>query len=156
MTKRTSSKYSRRGAGFTLVELMITVVIGAILVGIAVPAYTSQVRKARRTDARNALLDLAGREERWLSVSNGYTQVNANVGYPGTNWPQTLINGYYTVSVQSPDPGQPGIVPSFIITATAANSQASDSACAIFTVIQTGRQTALDSSNAINTTTCWR
>ena len=52
---------SRRHAGFTLVELMITVVILAIVVSIAMPSYSVQVRKSRRTEARTALLDLAGR-----------------------------------------------------------------------------------------------
>ncbi|MBS3745013.1 MAG: prepilin-type N-terminal cleavage/methylation domain-containing protein, partial [Wenzhouxiangellaceae bacterium] len=41
--------------GFTLIELMITVAILAILVGIALPAYQNQVQKARRADAVSGL-----------------------------------------------------------------------------------------------------
>ena len=48
----------RRVAGFTLVELMVTILIGAILLAIAVPTYQAQIRKSRRTEARNAVLDL--------------------------------------------------------------------------------------------------
>ena len=47
-------------AGFTLIELMVTVAIVGILATIAATSYQSQVMKSRRTDARTALLDLAG------------------------------------------------------------------------------------------------
>jgi len=43
--------------GFTLIELVVTMVIIAILAAIAIPSYTSYVRKGRRTDAKSALLD---------------------------------------------------------------------------------------------------
>ena len=140
--------------GFTLVELMIVVVIAAILVAIAVPAYTSQLQKSRRTDARNALLDIAAREERFLSVSNSYSAVTTDVGYGGA-WPQKVTNNYYTVTVAVPDPNYVGNGPSFIVTATPAGIQASDTACATFTVTQIGKQSAFTSANVDNSTTCW-
>jgi type IV pilus assembly protein PilE len=158
MTNRTSFLCSRRIGGFTLIELMITVVVLAIIVGIAVPSYTQQIRKSRRTDARNALLDIAGREERWLSVSNSYSAVPTDVGYPGAAWlpPVNLPDGYYTVSVTTPDAAnQPGVANSFIITATAIGQQASDTDCATFTVNQQGVQTAATAAAVANTTTCW-
>src|SRR5271154_4603452 len=116
MTDRSIADLRRTG-GFTLVELMITVVVLAIIVALAVPAYTQQVQKARRTDARNALLDIAGREERFLSVSNSYSATPADVQYSGA-WPQVVTNGYYSVGVQVPDPAYVGNGPSFIVTAT--------------------------------------
>jgi type IV pilus assembly protein PilE len=145
----------RRSGGFTLIELMITVVVLAIIVGIAMPAYTQQIHKSRRTDARNALLDLAGREERFLSIQGAYSQVPTDVGYTGA-WPQVIMNGYYSVQVFSPDPAavNPGN-PSFIIKATAVGLQASDTDCATFTVNQVGVQTAQNSANVDNTPTCW-
>ena len=57
--------------GFTLVELMVVIVIASILMAIAVPSYKNSIRKSRRTDAKTALLDLAGREERFNST-NGF------------------------------------------------------------------------------------
>ncbi len=151
MINRNSLSSSRRLSGFTLVELMITVAILAIIAAIAVPAYTRQVQKARRTDARNALLDLAGREERWLSVANSYSQNTTDLGYTGA-WPVATTNGYYNVTVKVPDPNAVSPTnPSFIITATAVGTQANDTACATFSVNQLGQQFATPSAAA----TCW-
>ena len=76
--------------GFTLIELMVTIVIASILLAVAVPTYQAQVRKSRRTDAKNAVLDLASREERYLSIYNLYSQSPGDLGYaaPGatTTW----------------------------------------------------------------------
>src|SRR3954466_15994752 len=100
----------RRMAGFTLIELMVTLVVAAILISIAVPSYQTQVRKSRRTEARNAVMDLAAREERYYSVNNAYTDAALELGYGNDN---TVISGlpigsgYYTVSVdlKAPNPG---------------------------------------------------
>mgnify|MGYP004597332387 FL=1 len=44
----------RKKQGFTLAELLIVVAIIAVLVGIAIPVFTSQLEKAREaTDAAN-------------------------------------------------------------------------------------------------------
>ncbi|MFL6603320.1 MAG: type IV pilin protein [Steroidobacteraceae bacterium] len=140
-----------RAAGFTLVELMVTIVVASILASIAVPSYMSQIRKSRRTEARTAVLDLATREERYFSVNNGYTANDVNLGYGATNKAITnlkVASGYYTVTVTTPASatGQPG----FLIKATAAGTQAKDTPCQTFTVDQTGAQTSTPS-----TTGCW-
>jgi type IV pilus assembly protein PilE len=141
-----------RMGGFTLIELMIAVVIVAIIAAIALPAYTLQTQKARRAEARNALLDIAGREERFLSVANAYSQLPTDVGYAGAGWPLNSSNGYYSITVTAPAGANP---PSFTITATAIGTQANDAQCASFTVDQTGAQTALNSAAALNSATCW-
>jgi type IV pilus assembly protein PilE len=156
MIMRTTFLGPKRVGGFTLIELMITCVVLAIIVGIAVPAYTQQMHKARRADARNAILDLAGREERFLSISNSYSQTASDMGY--TAFPMTVNNGYYQLTVTVPDPafvaaGNTG--PSYIITATALGAQLTDSDCRTFTVNQIGQQVALTTGGAINTPTCW-
>ena len=43
----------RVSGGFTLIEIMITVLIVAVLAAVATAGYRSQVQKSRRTDARN-------------------------------------------------------------------------------------------------------
>ena len=89
-------QYSR---GMTLMELMIVVVIVSILASIAIPSYIQQVRKSRRVEAKTALLDLAGREERYFSTSvNGanYSPLPSDLGYTGA-WPIPVGNNYYQV-----------------------------------------------------------
>jgi len=140
-------------SGFSLIELMVAVVVVAILASIAIPTYTAQILKSHRTEARSAILDLAGREERVLSVSNSYSQVPTDVGYTGTSWGTGLAvgSGYYTVVItvgNSP--------PSFTITATAAGGQTADSSCASFTVNQLGQQSSLNSGATDSTSTCWK
>jgi type IV pilus assembly protein PilE len=53
--------------GFTLVELMITVAIVAILSSLAYSAYTGQVRKTSRKEAVGKVLDIARRLEGFRS-----------------------------------------------------------------------------------------
>src|ERR1700730_9152184 len=84
-------------AGFTLIELMVTIVVASILAAIAIPAYTSQIRKSRRTEARTALLDLASREERFNSTNSAYTSSSRNLAYTGA-WPVTVGSGYYQIT----------------------------------------------------------
>lgn len=155
MTHRISFHSSRRIGGFTLVELMIACVVLAIIVAIAVPSYQAQVRKSRRADARNAILDLAGREEKYLSIANSYSQTPSDVGYAGANFPITVNNGYYQVTVVVPDPNQAPGITSYLITATYFGPQVTDTDCAQFSVNQLGQQAALNSAGAPNTATCW-
>jgi type IV pilus assembly protein PilE len=158
MSTRNSSGSSARHAGFSLIELMVTMLVVAILASIAVPTYTAQIRKSRRTEARSAILDLAGREERVLSVSNSYSQIPTDVGYTGTSWGTGISvgSGYYSVVVTVPDPNFTGTGSSYVITASAVGTQTADTSCASFSTNQMGKQSSLDSSSADSTSTCWK
>jgi type IV pilus assembly protein PilE len=142
-------------AGFTLIELMVALVVAAVLILIAIPGYQSQIRSSRRTEAKTALLDLAGREETLFSTKNVYSNLPSDLGYGAVALP-IQVGSYYQVMLLSPDPASIS-QPSFTITATpvAGSSQAQDAACQAFSVDQLGNQTALDSGGALNTKTCW-
>ncbi len=135
----------------TLVELMVTVAIVAILATIATTSYTSQVQKSRRTDARSALLDLAGREEKLFSTTNAYSATLSDLGYNSA----TVGSGYYTVAIVSPDTvGQPTVTgPTYAITATAVGSQLGDTQCLTLSVNQTGLQSSTPTTTPA--ATCW-
>jgi type IV pilus assembly protein PilE len=154
MQSRSLTRFSRL-RGFTLVELMIVVVIGSILLGIAVPSYMSSIRKTRRSEAKTAILELAGREERYLSTNPaGYSTTPSDVGY--VNFTTPVGNGYYTVAVCVTASGAASacapstlVGPSYLITATpvAGTSQASDTQCTSFSVDSGGGQRSSDAKD---------
>ncbi|MBV9345572.1 MAG: prepilin-type N-terminal cleavage/methylation domain-containing protein [Gammaproteobacteria bacterium] len=156
-------KSSQPQGGFTLAELMVVVVIAAILISLAVPSYITSIRKSRRTEAKTALLDLAGREERYLSTNPaGYTAAAAQLGYAAL--PGVVGNGYYQLSVCIAGTGAAAGTcpngpagPSFIATAVpvAGQSQANDLQCQSFSVDSTGNQLAFDNGGVNQTQLCW-
>ncbi len=142
-------------SGFSLLELMIAVAIVGILGTIAVGAYTSQVTKSRRTDARTALVDMAGREEKLYSTTNAYGTTPNALGYgtAGATFPLLVGSGYYTVNVSVPDPAQASLLPNtFIITATPVGAQAGDKQCTTLSLNQLGQQT---STGTADYALCW-
>jgi type IV pilus assembly protein PilE len=131
---------------------MVAMVVMAILAAIVIPSYTSQIRKSRRTEARTALMDAAAREERFYATNNYYTVGVANLGY--TAPAQGLLyvgSSYYSLTVTCTATKDP--CTDFTLTATTANSQAKDTACASLTLTNTGQQSATGATNA--TTLCW-
>ncbi len=67
--------------GMTLIELMIVVVIVGILSAIAFPAYQAYVNRAKRTEAKTLLLEVAARQERYYFDNNTYTANATDLGY---------------------------------------------------------------------------
>lgn len=92
-----------RPSGFTLMELMIAVAVIGILAAIAYPAYTDSIRRARRSDARNALLDLAARQERFYNQYNQYATSVTGTGSSGLGYTSADITvsnkTWYTVTL---------------------------------------------------------
>ena len=83
-----------KSAGFTLLELMVTLVIVSVLAAIAVPYYDDFTRKSRRTEGVNALVQVAALQERWFTENGTYTSNLTELGLQnaGTN---TTENEYY-------------------------------------------------------------
>jgi len=143
-------------AGFSLIELLVVLVIAAILASIALPAYQAQIRKSRRTEVKTALLDLAGREERYFSTNNAYSCVPTDLGYNGATFPQNVGDGYYKVSTCAVTVGTAAAVATFTITALPIAPQDADTKCASFTVTSAGVQSSLDSGSVDTSSTCWK
>jgi type IV pilus assembly protein PilE len=140
-----------RTRGFTLIELVVAMVVVGILAAIAIPSYTNYMRKARRTDAKVALLGLAALEERYFSTSNTYSATPADLGFTGTTWPQTVGGGYYTVTVSGVAAATTTTTATYLITANATGSQTADTNCATYTINQAGTRTATTNADGL----CW-
>jgi len=155
MPQRNHWRTSGPAAGFTLVELMIVVVIAGTLLAIAIPSYIDKVRTSRRVEAKTALLDLAGREERFYNTNNTYSLTPSDLGYGAVaaSFPMAVGSSYYNVNVTNISAGSAGppvVAPTYTITATAINDQLKDTQCQTFTLTNTGLQTS-----APNATQCW-
>lgn len=133
--------------GFTLIEVMITVAIIAILAAIATPAYNEQIRKSRRADAKVALAQTAQRLERCYVDNNTFVFDAANA--PGCPQSHTTSDGYYTITVAA--------TPStYSLTArpTAKGSQDDDSHCNQIILGSDGSKTSKDKTGTVNDY-CW-
>lgn len=146
---------SRKFRGFTLIELMVAVAIVGILSALAYPAYTNYIMKSRRTDAKNALLDLAAREERYYSMSNQYSTNPSNLGYgTATTFPvnvQTSNAAYYQLSLNAPVPASAAL-PTYAASAIPLGNQTNDG-CGSYTINQLGVQG--NTGNSTSTADCW-
>jgi len=121
-----------RTRGFTLIELMITAAIVAILAAVAYPAYTSHVRKAHRAAAQTYLMDLAQKQVQYLLDNRAYASTEAALGATAP----TDVSTNYNITV-APLTGPP---PTFLLTAApkSGSAQAGD---VVLTINQAGQKT---------------
>ncbi len=135
--------------GFTLIELMITVAIIAILGAIAYPSYTSHVRKTKRAEAKTRLLQVAQLQERWFTEKNTYTtNVASLLGVAGTVYSASTNDPSSGYQITAAAAAGGTIANSFVLTATAQGDQTSDT-CGNLTLSSTGQKTASGSGQ------CW-
>lgn len=79
--------------GFTLIELMVTVVIVSILAAIAIPSYQSFIVRTNRADAQKALLTTSQAMERYFIANNSYASAGADAGSPSVGLKQSPDSG---------------------------------------------------------------
>jgi len=113
--------FSRRRNGFTLIEVMITVVIIAILASIAIPSYQRYVIRAKRSAAQAQMMEIANREQQFLLANRSYADKTTLAASGYSLPPEVAANYDYTITL--PAAGAP---PGFVLTFTPSGSQASD------------------------------
>ncbi len=127
------------GAGFTLIELMIALVIIALLAGLALPSYLDSIQRARRGDGQASLLRLQLEQEKWRANNLSYSSSLSDLGLGGSS-----ADGFYSLAITSAN------ATGFTATATATSSQSSDTDCLTLTLVQTGANTTTTPAE------CWR
>jgi type IV pilus assembly protein PilE len=137
-----------KSSGFTLVELMITVVIIAILSSIAVPAYRSYVQRSRRSEATSALLRIQAAQEKFFLQNNAYSANLVGAPPAGLGMLNTTDSGNYDLVLAPAGAG-------YTATATATSTQADDAKCVTFTINPNGVRSATGSATN-PTVECWK
>lgn len=119
--------------GFTLLELMITLAIIAILVALAYPSYIQYVRKAKRGDAQQLLMNWSVNQEIFRSNNPTYADSDDLA-------PPTLDDFVLSVSDVSAS--------TYTLQADASGDQENDSedgvSCDVMTLDQNGEKTEIE------------
>ena len=143
--------------GFTLLEMLITVAMVAILMAIATPSYNEYVRRSARADAQLVLQQAANHLERIYAECNSYvlrdastvppcnTSVNANDALP-LELTRAPLDGTqrYTIAVEQ--------LAAQAYTLNAAPLDATDP-CGTFSMQSNGTRTV---TGTLGADACWR
>jgi type IV pilus assembly protein PilE len=144
----------RKAKGFTLVELMIVVAIIALISVIAYPSYMNYVVNTKRNAARNALLQIADRQQQFFMDNKRYAATLTELGLAANPLvlddqgnPTDAGNRQAVYSVSLSDLA----ATTYTITAAPMNGQARhDTKCGSLTLDQAGAQAA-----STGATDCW-
>ena len=128
--------------GITLIELMIVVVIISILAAIAYPNYQEFTARAKRNEARAALLRLATNQERFYLNNNSFTNDLTALSFATTPTAVTET-GYYRIQVTAANPSN------FTATATYLHGGSEANRCLTFTITGRGVKSSGPDGN------CW-
>ena len=133
----------------------MVVSIVAILAMVAYPAYTDQVHKSRRSDAKQALMRASQGLERCYSRYRRFDTTDCDLVGSGPSVATTSQDGYYAISSLSPAGTETLAAETFSLFASPQGSQAGDTRCASLRMDRSGAYSATDAAGNDTTAFCW-
>jgi type IV pilus assembly protein PilE len=138
---------NRRGSpstGFTLIELIIVISIISLLVALAVPAFSDYVRKGKRAEAQQLLMNWANLQEIWRANNPTYADADDIAAPTHDDYTFTVTNVTAT---------------SYTLTADPTGNQVKDKdqglACDPLTLNQSGDRTPTKTVDGQTQPVCW-
>ncbi len=131
---------TRQRRGFTIIEVVVTMLIIGVLAAVALPSFESAMRKSRRSDAIALIAIAQQAQERWRSNNSAYTTnltslptaTPGGLGLASTN----SANGYYGLTASVEAGGSTIYVLAAI--ANTGTAQEGDTACKVMAVRAAG------------------
>jgi type IV pilus assembly protein PilE len=118
--------------GVTLTELLVAIVVIAILIALAIPAYRHHVLRVKSGDAPRELLMLAVRLQGCHKRTGSFARFD-DVPNACVTLPYAIPEGTYRISGEI-------TADAFLLTATPTGMQAGDTQCSGFTLDHLGAQ----------------
>jgi type IV pilus assembly protein PilE len=147
---------SRDCAGFTLVELLITLTVVAILSAIAWPGYGAIIHRAQRNDGRFALLRLQHLQERHYATHLRYASAIGSAADEDTLAASASSDGgLYRLSLSTTEDGQGYTA---VASASPDGRQRKDRDCLQLSIDQTGRRRSANADGTwseVDLKRCW-
>ena len=130
--------------GFTLIEVMITAAVIAILAAVAYPSYTRHIVRGKRVAAQAIMYTAVSKQEQYVLNARSFTSTFADLK---VNVPPEVSNNY-TMTVTANNAAAP---PTYYVEAAPAGGQATaDSRCGTLRLTNAGVKTASGGG-----TDCW-